>query len=428
MQAGDNAGTGFIPELEKYYGYKLPARQANMTDQQWISFLEENCWIEILQDFPRYADEIGEPIPEFTDEGHKRQWMMARLDAMFLAKGKKINAYALTEHQKTFSGAELKAVFEGIEQDEDMHEVGVRPVDMSDEAWSEEKRRRKIAYLEAEAKKEAEEAAVDAAAGRPSTNRDDANREAMLEEGRRAADPDNTWQATDSTIIGFKEDIPENVRSLHREMCIYILNWWRQGLRKEDLVGFTQINSRLDRIEGGQQFKVAPTNIEFWLRKLRVAADACEDDSSEECYTNLIGCVMTLTNALRKSGLDWKMVITKEAHCRVLEYLRKSTTEATLAKVKAFEDSFLKIRKQQKDVFAGLSLIDTTMKKGENLEICAVQMRVLNERIADVNLALGFRNSDHQLPMDDMDRATKHYQNGERSESTKRSSQSSSKS
>ncbi len=378
----DNSKSGKLTLSERLYDYLRPD---GLSNDDWAKESQTTYRDAINKDYELYAEQVGR-IPDGTEE-EKDKWKTENLENLFAEKFKVIYAYRLADSQRNLNVLEFGKIVQQIFDEEDGWDVE-RPHEMTDQQWSEE-RKKQIEELKEEDRVEEE------------------NIKKMQEEAAAAA---ISSASSNSTILPVKNDVPEKIRKQQDLMCPIIYSRWENPLNKDDTTQqFVNYNRNLSAIDGGKEFHIAPTQIDFWFDKLRKALVACEDEHSEDHARDLIAAVIQLTNVLRKAGLDWKMIMNEGTHRRMMKCVRKATLPETRAKVKDFEDSYLQPRQAQLDSLTQLSLIDDVFPDSTRMFVCARHCSVLNERLRKTNLNLGLRATDHYLPVENLELASQHF-------------------
>jgi hypothetical protein len=384
------------------YSHVVPLRQG-LKPEDWERQKNEAVTKAMNRDLKKY--DFGEP-PENPQDAE--DWRLQNEAALF----RKINLiiYSYTQQIKDlpekYTDKALDDCIEAIEIEEDSYPFR-RPQEMSShEEWSRERYRQKEQFD----LKDAE---------------GDAKQQRRKDRGARRgelAQPPNGWQnGLDSVIDQLSEDIPDEIRRIHKTMCILMFQWWEGGFPKEDSVKIANLNARLDTIEGGQKYKIPPTEIALWMPKLRKTLEMCEEDDSDANAKELILTAITLTNKLRKPGLDWKMVISRDTHRRFFGCINNITSEEICTLRTHFEDEYLKPRKEQMLQFGNLAEIFTPLigEKNTNnriqldrLPIFMEMSQAINQKVQMCNSRLGLRQTDHNLPVADLEAAFASYITG----------------
>jgi hypothetical protein len=413
-----------LGQLEAMYHHAVPRRKKDTLDKEREAEVNETIKAKIREDFVKYK--IGEPPQEvgagLTDtvviEGRRLDWKKNKLR---LAKGKVLYGYGLKDQQYDVDDSTLDELLEGIRENEDdwgLDDEIQRESSMSDEEWSKtksdflEKARSdpaKREQIEQQKAKEAEDDAADAIAQKD-----------RQQEAAHAADPGRIWQATEKTVIVIRQDSrPKGLPELQKVMASLILHWWENPPTSSDMQTCTGINASINYLPDGSAWKIVPTEIELWQNKLRESLTICERDSGDPKFEseleNLARCAITLTNRLRKSGLDWKMVLSRDTHRRIFTCLQRSTSASTKAYTDELANAYFAVRKQQVDLLAPIvSLILPFMYSDgkilkENFPLCTEQIKSLNSKLGELNLSLALPREDHIIPITDLEDVVEHY-------------------
>ncbi|EMD97594.1 hypothetical protein COCC4DRAFT_43932 [Bipolaris maydis ATCC 48331] len=397
MKAQDEANHEKFDERYELYSYVLPNGDKT---PEWQQSAENAIKVEISKDFLIYEKEIVLLLQWIKKNDTTGDESQMKERALLLAKSSVIYGVDISKHST--HNDPLKSLEDELETqatEQESYELGDRPSGISDQAWSE--RRQKMIKQQDEDDSEEAQAA-------------EKKREAHINKGIKEADPLEKFKSMDSVVQAVREDIPKNVLPLHKTMCVLILHWWESGLTKEDSIRFNAINSRLDTIEDGQSYKVAPTEIDLWLNNLRTCITECEEAPNEDRLSRLVGTAITLTNRLRKAGLDWKMVIGKDTHRRVLRCLRDSSSTEVQKQLALFEASYLYVRKKQLEYLDGcidmvlpFMLTEDGKIREATLPLCIEQIKCLNTKLGERNIQIGLRRSDHNIPINDLEAAVR---------------------
>jgi hypothetical protein len=385
----------FADPRTQLYSYVVPLK-TNPPSDHWERDKNEAVAKAMDRDLKEYGFGDTPEDPEAAEN-----WRL-RHEAALLRKIKH-TIYAYTQEIKdlpeNYTDEALDDCIEAIEEEEDSYEFRRPPDMLSHTDWSKARLKQKERFDEEDA----------------------------VGEGKRKQIPINKppagWDGLDKEINNLPENIPDEVRRIHRTMCILMFQWWEAGFPQEDSVKIVSLNARLDTIKGSEDYKVAPTEIALWMPKLRKALEMCEEDSSEANSKELMKTAITLTNKLRKSGLDWKMVISRDTHRRFFGCINNITETENCELRDHFEEEYLKPRKEQLQQLGDLAPIfqsligvsqdsDRDSKKTirlDRLPMFVETSHAINQKVQACNSRLGLRQSDHNLPVADLEAAFASY-------------------
>jgi hypothetical protein len=410
-----------LNSLQALYYYAVPKRRDNMANDERAALVERTIQNLILEDFAKY--QISEaPLEIGAEAENQEQLAFAQLnwkaEKLHHAKRKVVYGYGLTGRDSNSSDVDFDDVIEELQTTEE--EWGIdpnrRPLTMSDKQWSDEKgkmlekaRSDPVELKKMQERKEAEEKEDEA----------DANKQAMIQE--RAQGAASSFSGMDKKLEAIRtEERPDGLMGLQRTMAMLILRWWASPPSKQDMLNCTAINTQVGLLPGGNTWKIVPTELQFWQTRLKNSLAECEkettDQKLEEKLDTLALNAITFTNKLRKAGLDWKMVISKDTHRRIFTCLLKATSK----EVKDYKDqlakAYLEIRREQTEVLAASIVVVQMMHMNGtiipgNLRMCLEQIKCLNALLGEKNLSIALPRTDHNIPTLELEEATKHFEN-----------------
>jgi hypothetical protein len=424
-----------MDHFSTFYTYKILPQEENESDADWETRKKAGEMRYMIEDLKLLQKEIGDP-PNDLEVGEGKTLEMAqeawRLEKLVLVKRKLLNHQALHEYEQRYKMQQddrqnakdrgqvkswekknqgkildpvtddnLETLFDQFETEEEGYGIGEkddsmdysRPPKSTDLEWSKRKR---------ELLKEAQKA----------EESETPTRREHIHKGIKEAAPDGNFSELNSSIDRLKEDIPESIRAIHLTMCVIIFRWWQATESKLDLVNFRKCSERLNILPGSEAYRVAPTEIALWMKRLKDILVRCETLPSEDHLVELAGTAITFTNKLRKGGLDLNMVTGKDTHRRIFRCLF-DVDHARLEPLRGqLKDAHLKPRKEQIEKLKQINHVlpvlfkDKTLQTG-SLEILLGQIKSINRDVGEQNKTLGVRMIDHQIPTNDLELAIK---------------------
>jgi hypothetical protein len=413
-----------LDELECLYHYAIPKQEKGTTAEERTVFLREKIQAMIEKDFETYKigeapREIGADEKTEADKLTKRHaW---RREKLLDAKRKVLFAYGLEESDQAKEGQALKDVVLSLEETEVEYEIEREPGMSDDKEWAKLKAKRiqekvpdsnQDKTLRRKKEKEEEEDAED-----------EKKRNAMQEAALHAADRNGTWEATETKIIDLRTTgRSDEILALQIIMASLVLHWWENKPTSHDIDNCTAINAQLARLPGGKNWQMVPTEIEHWQTNVRTSLMEYErTDSDKDCF-NLASSSVAFTNRLRKAGLDWKMVTSREMHRRIIKCLQGSLDSRVIGCTEELAKAYLTPRDEQLTILNQLlPVIVPVMFNGNNinadsLPICQTQLQHLNSKLGDKNLSIGLPKMDHTIPTVELEDAIKNLREGRQSE------------
>lgn len=435
--------------FETFYQYLLPDLEdvKDEAQEKARNLKKKEC---IRNDLNRYEKDIGTPpsnlpsseVDDVDEKGNKYTRVQTPeeveynwcVDRLIMIKRKALCKYAFDDYTQRYCNqmeekhnlgqgkrlekwmkrkdllldpenpSNLEDILDDIEQEEDLLENLVRSTEMTDEDWS----RKKWEQMRKNRAQEQDENKV---------------RQQQLEAGANVAAPDGNFSVLDKTIVSLKEDVPEPVRQIHKMMCIVMFHWWDSVQSTKDMANFTTCSERLDRLPDAAMYRVAPTEISYYMERLKKILLKCKSGALQEDLVTLAGVTITLTNRLRKSGLDLNMVLGRDPLRQIFRHLFNEDSEALLPLREQLRLAYLKPRKEHSAIYSTIETIlvaliglDKVTFRTEGLEICLEQIKKVNERIGDQNKAHGVQFTNHQIPTNDLEAAIHLYKAGQMNE------------
>jgi hypothetical protein len=416
-----------LGQLESMYYYAVPNREEGESDKNRETQVNSIIEAKIKEDFAKYKIEQppadvgalfnGAPVSDpSVSESIRLNW---RKDKLHVAKSKFLYGYGLEEGQRNADSSRLAELLNNIQEEENEWGVGhefQRDLSMSDQEWLKAKSDflekakldpAKKEKIEQQKAKEADEEATDAI-----------EQESRQQDAARAADPESTWEAIEKEVITIREGSrPKGLPELQKMMASLILHWWENPPNSSDRKNCTAINANINLLPDGKAWMIAPTEIELWQKRLRDSLAICEgvneDPKLESELEKLARCAITFTNRLRKGGLDWKMVLSRDTHRRIFTCLDRATSTSTQNYTQQLANAYFTARKEQLDVLAAITTILPFMHsngeiRGEYLTLCMEQFKRINSKLGELNLSLALPRQDHSIPIADLEDVAEH--------------------
>jgi hypothetical protein len=217
------------------------------------------------------------------------------------------------------------------------------------------------------------------------------------------------------------EPVPEGVRAALREIIPYIQYWWAHDENELDNKRFTRVNARIRTATDETQFLLAYTELlpavktfRTFLSRSEGSAVGSPNGAQSRSLSDLMGDAISLTNLLRRVGLDWKSVVTKDIHERFFRLLYSSSDESLIQIRQKFEQSWLEMYPKQKSVLESAKPLAETfriirdslsMPLEDALRVLIEQYSTLNVSLKSTNDLLGIPSADHSLPVAELQAA-----------------------
>ena len=318
--------------------------------------------------------------------------------------------------------------------EEDNQEMGVfwsdRPIGISDEEWQTRmKDLRNQKQVDLQEKQKAAIAALPsdqhAAAFQRTAERlkDEAERQRVHEEGTQNLEVRiNALKENRSEIHPRLETVPDGVRTAQREIIPYIQYWWAHDENELDDQRFTRANTRIRAATNETRFLLTYTELLPAIKTFRTllsqsegtAVGSSTSGQPSHSISDLMGDAISLTNLLRRFGIDWKMVVTKDIHERFFRLLYSSNDDSVTQAREKFEQSWLEMYESQRSALESARLVASTYKiitesltmpLEDALRVLIEQYSTLNVSLKSTNDLLGLPSADHSIPVAELQAA-----------------------
>lgn len=314
-----------------------------------------------------------------------------------------------------------------------------RPVGLTDEQWCQkmkdlhasrqvELRAEQDKAIEALPTQEERDRALDS---RETQRREDDNREREIREGTQNLEARfHVLRQNRTEIQPRLTTVPLDVRLQHREMIPYMKHWWEHNENNLDTIRFTRANEMIRRATNDPTFLLTYTELLQAIKGFRQSLSRSEDAASELQSSghppgrgvDLMGDAISLINLFRKSGLDWKAVVSKDIHDRFMRVIYNSNSNNINQARQQFELAWLEPYGEQLHAletakFAAMTFKmiteHATMPLEEALRVVIEQYQTVNDTLKPANDLLGLSASDHSVPVGELQAALRNRDSGE---------------
>jgi hypothetical protein len=374
---------------ERLYSYITGKNTKDWKDEQRASRLEQ----ELENDLQKYKSAIGEKPQNVNDE----EWERVKKTRLYFVKRLRVMQYVIGSPVMNTQADvdEVEAKLDVAETAEDAAEIDPedRPLDCSDEEWSEKKKK----ILE-----------QNESSGNDEEERRE--REALLAKGVEDSKKAHEQKlAGESSVRALRTDVSKDIRDIYVKIIPILMRWWNTEPSKEDETQIAIANQNIEWRKRDKNGQIAPTEYQFRMKHIVKGLAECELSKNPGDTKALVRLVIAFTNLLRDHCLDWKMVAPKAIHTRLLRTLHSVQSTEVEKLTENFEDSYLQPTTEQKTLLERVSFMVPFIVSGLEeqsafqLKVSIEQLKSLNEEIWNSNSSCGIKGLDHNVPVRELE-------------------------